>query len=421
MSCLKVKGGRRLNGEAAIQGAKNAVLPILAAAVMGRNETVIRNCPDLTDVRAALEILESAGCKTKFSENTVVVDSRNADSYIIPDELMLKMRSSVIFCGGLLSVFKRAEISQPGGCELGARPVDLHLKAFKSMGAEITEAHGRIICDGSNMHSEKIYLDFPSVGATENIMLASVYLPGTTTIVNAAKEPEIVDLQEFINNMGGRVFGAGTSIVTIEGTSRLYDAEYTVMPDRIVTATYMAAVAASGGRALLKNTVYPHVEAVGSVLADCGCRIEDCGNEIIIASDRRPLGAGRITTSPYPGFPTDAQAIIMAAVAKAEGMTVISENIFDSRYKHVPELLRMGASVMINGKTAVVTGVKELCGARVFASDLRGGAALAVAACGAVGESVIENIHFIDRGYECIERDFSMLGADFVREEDFDE
>ena len=418
MGCLRIAGGRKLNGDVGIQGAKNAVLPILAASLLNRGECVIHNCPDLSDVRAALDILRSTGSEARIEGNTVTVNSKGASSWVIPDELMLKMRSSVIFCGGLLGLFKKAELSYPGGCELGARPVDLHLKAFRNLGADISESYGRISCDGREMKPDKIYLDFPSVGATENIMLSSVFLNGVTTIVNAAKEPEIVDLQDFLNSMGAKVSGGGTSVVTIEGVDSLHDTEYSVMPDRIVTATYMAAVACAGGKALLRDTVYPHVEATASVLADCGCVIRDFGSEIEISAPEKIKGAGRINTSPYPGFPTDAQAVVMAAVTKSQGTTIISENIFDSRYKHVPEFIRMGASILINGKTAVVNGVSNLFGTRVFACDLRGGAALAVAAAGASGISVVENIHYIDRGYESIERDFCMLGADCVREEE---
>ncbi len=416
MSCLKINGGIRLNGDIKVQGAKNAVLPILAATLINRGECVIHNCPRLKDVEAALEILRAVGCRTDFSGNTVTVNSSCADIFSVPEELMLKMRSSVIFCGGLLSAFRRAEISRPGGCELGARPIDLHLKAFKSLGVETNESHGRIVCNGENMKSAKIYLDFPSVGATENIMLAAAGLLGVTTITNAAKEPEITDLQDFLNSMGAKISGAGTDEITIQGADSFHDTEYTVMPDRIAAATYMSAAAAAGGKILLRGIVFPHVEAVASVFSDCGCEIRQIDTDMVFCVPQRLSMPDRITTSPYPGFPTDAQAVVMASLCKASGTGIITENIFENRFKHVPDLVRMGADISVHGRCAVLRGADSLSGADVTSPDLRGGAALVCGALSAKGESRVFGVHHIDRGYESIENDLSALGADIRRQ-----
>lgn len=417
MSLIKINGGRKIDGSVKIQGAKNAVLPIMAAAVLNRGESVIHNCPHLSDVSAAGEILKAIGCRVERSGDTLVIDSSGADNYVISDELMLKMRSSVIFCGSLVSLFGAAEISRPGGCEIGARPVDLHLKAFRDMGIDVSESHGRIICSGKPKGA-KIHLDVPSVGATENIMLAACLASGETVINNAAKEPEICDLAAFLNSMGARICGAGESVVKIDGVRELSGTEFTVMPDRIAAATYMAATAAAGGRAELSGIVYPHVEAIASPLADCGCEFYEDGTNLFVRSPGRLRAASRISTGPYPGFPTDAQAVVMAALSTARGTSVMTENIFESRWGHVPELLRMGADISVSDRTAVVRGREKLLGARVSCTDLRGGAALCVAALAASGESEIDKLCHIDRGYEDIVRDLCELGADIKREDD---
>lgn len=418
MSLIKICGGRRLDGSVFIQGSKNAVLPILAASVLNRGECVIHNCPNLSDVDAAVEILKFIGCGVLREGDTLTVDSSCAECFSIPDELMLKMRSSVIFCGSLLARFGEAEISRPGGCELGARPVDLHIKAFRSMGTDVSEVHGRIICKGKCKGDSKIHLDTPSVGATENIMLASVFSDGDTVINNAAKEPEICDLASFLNSMGARVLGAGSSTIVISGVKELHNTEYSVLPDRIVAASYMSAVCAAGGNAELKGIFYPHIEAVAATLSECGARISESENSLVIKAQKRLNASSKISTGPYPGFPTDAQAVVMAALATADGTSVMTENIFESRFKHVPELSRMGAKIVVNDRTAVIYGVKKLFGAKVSCTDLRGGAALCVAALSAEGTTEINRICHIDRGYENIVRDFALLGADISREDD---
>lgn len=418
MSLIKICGGRRLDGSVFIQGSKNAVLPILAASVLNRGECVIHNCPNLSDVDAAVEILRFIGCGVLREGDTLTVDSSCAECFSIPDELMLKMRSSVIFCGSLLARFGEAEISRPGGCELGARPVDLHIKAFRSMGTDVSEVHGRIICKGKCKGGSKIHLDTPSVGATENIMLASVFSDGDTVINNAAKEPEICDLASFLNSMGARVLGAGSSTIVISGVKELHNTEYSVLPDRIVAASYMSAVCAAGGNAELKGMFYPHIEAVAATLSECGARISESENSLVIKVQKRLNASSKISTGPYPGFPTDAQAVVMAALATADGTSVMTENIFESRFKHVPELSRMGAKIVVNDRTAVIYGVKKLFGAKVSCTDLRGGAALCVAALSAEGTTEINRICHIDRGYENIVRDFALLGADISRGDD---
>lgn len=417
MSFIEINGGRKLSGSVKVGGAKNAVLPILAASVLNRGECVIHNCPRLSDVEAAIEILNAIGCSVVREGNTVTVNSSGAEKYTLPDELMLKMRSSVIFAGSLTALFGIADISHPGGCELGARPVDLHVKAFRNMGISVEEIHGRIICRGKACGG-KIHLDIPSVGATENIMLASVISDGETVIGNAAKEPEICDLACFLNSMGANVLGAGSSEICIRGVKKLHDTEYFVMPDRIVAETYMSAVAASSGEAELLGIVYPHIEAVSSVFSDCGCEIKFYDGNLLIKSHGRLKAAGRISTGVFPGFPTDAQPVVMSSLCTAEGTTVVTENVFESRFKHVPELMRMGAEITVNDRTAVILGQKKLSGTYVSCTDLRGGAALCVAGLSADGITKIDKIYHIERGYENIVRDLSFLGADIKREDE---
>lgn len=399
-----------------MQGAKNSALPILAAALLAPGQSVIRNCPDLSDVTAALEILRLLGCRTVREGDAVLIDASQLTGCGIPDRLMREMRSSVIFLGALLARLGRAELSYPGGCELGPRPIDLHLAALRGLGAEITEEQGRLTCtQGQGLAGRELCLSIPSVGATENAMLAACGARGLTTIVGAAREPEIVDLQRFLNAMGARVSGAGSPMITIQGGAPLHPAEHTVMGDRIAAATYLCAVGAAGGELRLTGVDPADLAAVCCCLEEAGCRLHTDGEGLSIAASGRMRGIRTVRTAPYPGFPTDAQAILMAALAGGTGTTMIVENMFDSRYRHVDELSRMGARIKVEGRVAVVEGVERLSGAPVECTDLRGGAALVIAALAAEGETEIGELRHLDRGYEGLEAGLSGLGAAICR------
>ncbi len=417
MSVFRIQGGQRLSGSVAVQGAKNSVLPILAATVLARGECVLRNCPPLTDVEYTLDILRHMGCGVKREGGTVWVDASVPTDCVIPDELMREMRSSVIFLGPVLGRMGRAELTYPGGCELGPRPIDLHLAALRTLGAEIEERNGRLICQGE-LTGGSITLSLASVGATENAMLAAVAAKGTTTITNAAREPEIVELQEFLRTLGADGRGAGSSVIVIEGGKPLHGGEHTIRPDRIVAATYLSAVACAGGEGELLGVDWRQLSTVTAALVEAGCQVESGSDSIHIAV-QEPLGAVRpLRTAPYPGFPTDAQAVVMAALCKAQGATVFVENMFESRYRHVDEISRMGADIRVEGRVAVVCGVPRLFGARVQATDLRGGAALVVAGLGAEGETVVSGTRHIRRGYGDLAGDLRALGAKIWLEEE---
>ena len=417
MSELRITGGRRLSGEVYIHGAKNSVLPILAATVLVPGVSVIRNCPELSDVCASLAILEHLGCKTARQGNTVTVDASQLSGCKVPDALMREMRSSVIFLGAILARTGRAELNLPGGCELGPRPIDLHLAAMGQLGARVKLEPDGLHCTADGLTGTEINLALPSVGATENIMLAACGAKGTTVILNAAREPEIVDLQTFLNAVGGKVQGAGSSTIVIEGGHPFHGGEHTVMGDRIVAATYLTAAAAAGGDVTVRGVDWRQLSTVTAILREAGCGVYSDSDGVRLIADRPLNGVRPIHTAPYPGFPTDAQAPVMAALATAKGSTIFVEHIFDSRYRHVDELARMGANIRVEGRVAVVTGVKRLHGSTVQATDLRGGAALAVAALGAEGETVMAGLHHIDRGYERLEQDLNALGAQVVRYE----
>lgn len=411
MGKFRIEGGIPLQGEIRIGGAKNAVLPILAATVLYPGITCIHDCPKIMDVLTMIRILESIGCKIKWEDRTLIVDTSTVCNTEIPADLVSEMRSSIILLGSILGRFGKIKISYPGGCSIGPRPIDLHLKALKKMGVQIEEYHGYITCKVKQLHGEKIHLDFPSVGATENIMLAAILAKGRTIIYNPAKEPEIVDLQNFLNQMGATIRGAGSHIITIEGESKLSSIEYTVIPDRIITGTYLVAAAISGGEVLLSNVQPKHLYAVISKLRETGCIIKEDKNYIYIQSPSKLQSVGTIRTYPHPGFPTDMQAQMMALLAVAQGTSIISENIFESRYKHAEELIRMGAHIQLEGRIAIITGVNKLMGTTVHAEDLRGGAALILAGLCAEGETLVYNSKHIERGYECIDKDLQSLGA----------
>lgn len=414
MSCYQINGGTPLRGRLAVQGAKNSVLPTLAAALLAPGESVIHNCPDLSDVTATLDILRLLGCGVSREGDTVALDARELDGTVIPASLMGELRSSVIFLGALLTRMGEVELSYPGGCELGPRPIDLHLGALRQLGAEIREEGGSLLCRrGKEMRGRELCLSLPSVGATENILLAACGCPGRTTLVGAAQEPEIVDLQEFLRAMGAQVEGAGTPVISIEGGLPLHPAEHTVIGDRIAAATYLCAVGAAGGEIVTTGVDPDHLTAVLCALQEAGCRVETGAGEIRLTC-YSPLRAIRpVRTAPHPGFPTDAQAILMAALAGGTGSTMFVENIFSSRYHHVDELSRMGADIQVAGRVAVVNG-RRLHGARVRGCDLRGGAALVVAALGAEGTSRISGLKYIRRGYDGLDTALRALGAEIT-------
>lgn len=420
MRILQVNGGKPLFGTLRVQGAKNSALPILSAAVLAEGVSVIRNCPRLTDTDAAIRILREIGCQVWQDGDALYVDSSGPIEPEIPSRLMREMRSSVIFLGPILARCGEARMSAPGGCEIGARPIDLHLQALRSLGAEIRERGGNLDCRATRLQGCRIDLSFPSVGATENAILAACLGEGETVITNAAREPEIQDLQTFLNSAGGAVSGGGGSVIRVQGRERLHGAVHRVMPDRIAAATWLAACGAAGGDVRLYDTEWRHYRPVLRTLREMGCDLQTGENLVRIRSMGRLKAARPIVTRPYPGFPTDAQPPMMAAALMAEGTTAFQETIFESRLRHVPELRRMGADIRTEGGTALVWGVPRLYGAEVRAADLRGGAALVIAALTAEGESRISGLEHLDRGYAAIEKSLAELGAEIVRKEERD-
>lgn len=416
MSAFEITGGRKLHGDLNVQGAKNSVLPLLAACFLCEGQSVLHNCPKLSDVNAALDILECLGCRCKREGTTVTVDSQNCDMFEVPECLMREMRSSIIFMGAVAARTGKALMSLPGGCELGPRPIDIHIEALKKMGAVIECESGKLICEfPEGIKATDIYLRFPSVGATENAMITATVASGTTVIRNAAKEPEIIDLALFLNKAGACVLGAGTDTVTVIGTHKLYGCEHTVMPDRIVAATCMYAVAAVGGRVRLKNIETEHLLPIISTLTDAGCNLEYDGHQIVIVSHSRPRNFDTVSTQPYPGFPTDAGPLLIAMSSVSKGTGVFIENIFDRRFGYIDELNRMGANIKTVGRVAIISGVRHLDAANVCAADLRGGAALAVALMASHGTATVKNTEYIDRGYDGFEHTFANIGADITR------
>ncbi len=413
-----ITGGRPLSGELTLQGSKNSSLPIMAAALLGGGETVLKSCPELTDVYSASRILNCLGCKCSISDGTAVIDPAGAEGSEIPENLMREMRSSIMFMGAILGRTGECTVSIPGGCELGPRPIDMHLAALKKMGADISDKDGRIRCriNGGRAHGARITLPFPSVGATENIILCAVTAGGETIVNNAAREPEICDLCGFLRARGADIKGDGGSSIVINGVEELHGCEYTIMPDRIAGATYLSMTAAAGGEMILKNACVAETEPFLSVLEQTGCTIYAGRDKIYLRSCGRLRAVReRIRTMPHPGFPTDAQAVLMAALVRAEGTSVFEENIFDCRYRHTAALIKMGADIEVMGKVAVVRGVSMLHGAEIEATDLRGGAAMAVAALAAEGTTRLSSIAHIDRGYEKFEEAVSRLGGDIRR------
>ena len=410
MSSYIIEGGKKLEGETYVSGSKNASLPIMAATILNKGVSKLYNVPKIHDTQMMIEILKRLGCKVKCNKNKVVIDSSNVNSFEIPEGLMREMRSSVIFAGSIVGRYKKAIFSYPGGCDIGARPIDLHLKGFEKLGIKAQENFGKIICTAEEINGTEINLDFPSVGATENIILAAVLGKGETIIRNAAMEPEIEDLQNFLNRMGAKVEGAGTHVIKIEGVHNLKDVSYNIMPDRIEAGTLLCATAITGGKIVLKQANSEHINPVIDKLEEAGCNLE-IQKDVIKLEAPKKLKAVDIRTMPYPGFPTDMQAIFGAMLCTASGTSIITENIFESRFKYAGELQRMGAKIKIEGKNLIIKGTRKLYGTKVKSTDLRGGASLVLAGLKAKGKTEIEDIKYILRGYENLDEKLNRLGA----------
>ncbi len=416
-----ITGNRKLKGTVTVNGSKNAVLPILAATLLNGSINILDNCPEISDTKTSIDILKHIGCEVETESKTIIVNSANAGCTEIPSELVKKMRSSIIFMGPMLTRFKKVTLSHPGGCELGERPIDLHLSAFRKMGAEITEENDVITCTCEKLIGCHINLNFPSVGATQNIILAAVLAEGSTIISNCAKEPEIIDLCRYLSKTGAKIYGAGTSEIKITGVRKLKPTHHRVMPDRIEAGTYMIMAAASGGKILLKNVVSHHLSSVNDILSKMGCKIKTTPSTILIKAPSVLNNVPFIQTLPYPGVPTDLQPQLTVLSAIAKGICTFEETIFESRTAHINELLKMGADISLkNGREFTVKGVKSLYGDDVCAKDLRGGAALITAGLCADGITFVKNSRHIERGYENIVENLLNLGANITLKNDSD-
>ena len=422
MAYYRINGGKRLEGAVTISGAKHAALAIIPAVILSGESCLLENLPEIEDVRIVEEILTSMGAAiSRTPDGSMRIDPSGINTFSVTGEMVSSMRASYYLLGALLGRYKKAEIALPGGCAIGQRPIDQHIKGMRALGADIVIQGGSVKARADKLKGAEIYLDVVSVGATINIMLAAVAAEGQTIIANAAKEPHVVDVANFLNMMGANVKGAGTDVIRIQGGRRLHGCTYAVIPDQIEAGTFMIAAAATRGDVIINNVIPTHLEAISAKLMECGVTVTegDDGRDFFIrvSADKRPR-AVNIKTLPYPGFPTDLQQPMMALLATAEGNSFIMENIFENRFNHVPELAKMGASISISSRTATVEGVERLYGAPLCASDLRAGAALVIAALSAEGESTISHIHFIDRGYEFLEQKLRALGADITRIEE---
>jgi UDP-N-acetylglucosamine 1-carboxyvinyltransferase len=407
-------------GSVDVQGAKNSALPIMAACILGSGASVLDNVPPLSDVAVMSEIMETIGARIAWTDKSqLTVDCSNLDNWTIPDYLMRRMRSSFIVVGPLLGRFGRVRVSYPGGCAIGTRAIDLHLQGLQKLGVEIsTGQSGQIEFRAGKLQGSFIDLDIPSVGATENVLMAAVTARGTTVINNPAREPEIIDLQSFVNKMGAKVTGAGSDQIVIEGVDNLGVARHEIIPDRIVAGTLLVAAAVTGGSITLTKVFPAHLSVIIAKLVEMGADIRVGDNYVTLFAQGRLKSVDKIITAPYPGFPTDMQPQFMAALASARGVGVLTEKIFDGRFKHIDELRRMGANISVDGRTAIIRGVERLCGASVEATDLRAGAALVIAALSAEGVTVVNGVQHIDRGYVAFEKQLAALGAQIVREKE---
>lgn len=407
-----VQGGRKIEGEFAVRGSKNATLPILAACILTEDEVTLENCPFIRDVSLTLDILRELGCNVERAGRTLTVDSRSLVRAEVKQETVRKMRSSILFLGALLGRTGKAVLDHPGGCAIGKRPIDLHLCAFEKMGVQVRERDGLLDCEAPHILGYDIYLDFPSVGATENILLLAVLAEGVTVIHNAAREPEVVALVRFLRACGAEIYGEGTANIMVEGVRKLHGAYFTIPADRIEGGTFLCAAAMTGGRLCLKGLEREQMEAVQHTMERTGCQFRWEKGDLWMCPPKRLSSGFTLQTGPFPCFPTDMQPPIMSLLTLAKGNCMISETVFEARFSHGAELCRMGADICIDGRTAVLHGVERLHGAEVFGKDLRGGAALLAAALAAEGESIVHGSQFVERGYERIEEAFSSLGGE---------
>jgi len=410
-----INGGGALHGQLVIQGAKNAVLPLFAGALLTEEEVVIHNCPDLLDVQNMARILRSLGADIERHGDSIKIVSKHLSSHEIPVGLAKELRSSIFLLGSVLGRTKKAKVAYPGGCDIGIRPINIHLEAFRELGVKIEERYGYIFCDATEIQGAPIAFDYPSVGATENVMLLAACAKGITTISNAAREPEIEGLQDFLNAMGAKISGAGTSFITIEGVESFKGTEYTTIPDRIVAGTYLIACALCGGEIEILGAKPAHLQALISKLSKSGCKILVNNDNIYLNASGRVAAFDKVETQPYPGYPTDLQAPLCTLATVARGTSSIIENIFETRYKHIPELIKMGARIIVTDRVATIRGVERLSGAEITAMDLRGGAALVLAGLNAKGTTIVSDIHHIERGYQNLEGTLTALGADIIK------
>ena len=412
MDTVCIRGGAALSGVSRVCGAKNAVLPILGASLLTRERVELFDVPNISDAENMLRMLSHIGCDYTYTDDSLIVDASEAGCWEMPDELSKVMRSSIFMLGPVVARFKKARFTFPGGCDIGNRPIDLHLKGLRELNVNVSEEHGYITCDGADMRGAQIHLDYPSVGATENIMMAATAAEGVTVIHNAAREPEIIDLQKFLRAMGASVEGAGTSSVTVCGKKPLHGASHRVIPDRILAGTLICAAAITASDITLENIEPEHLRSVLAKLSECGCVFEHGKRSLRVIGPLRPAELHIVETLPYPGFPTDMQSQLFALLTVASGTSVIVENVFENRFRHAAELSCMGAQITIKDRMAIIRGVEELTGAAVKARDLRGGAALVLAGLRASGVTRVQNAQYIHRGYENIAKTLCALGAD---------
>ena len=410
-----IRGGNPLVGEVEISGAKNAALGILAAAIMTDDTVLIENLPDVRDINVLLEAMESIGVKVeRITKHAVLMNSKNVGDLCVDYEYIKKIRASYYLIGALLGKYKKAVVPLPGGCNIGSRPIDLHIKGFKALGAKVTIRNGFIIAEADQLKGSHIYLDTVSVGATINIMMAAAMAEGRTIIENCAREPHVVDVANFLNSMGANVKGAGTDVIRIRGVQSLHKTEYSIIPDQIEAGTFMFAAAATKGDVMVKHVIPKHLEATTAKLLEIGCEVEEFDDAVRVVASKR-LRSTNVKTLPYPGYPTDMQPQIGVTLALASGTSIVTESIFENRFKYMDELTRMGADVRVEGNTAIISGVEKLSGARVSAPDLRAGAALVIAGLAAEGETIVDDIIYIQRGYEDFEEKLRSLGAEIER------